>query len=144
MKLEIDNDELAEEFFFDATLYGIVAPIRQYQFCALLNANLGFNFKIKIDYEVKFVKKQRIYFFDVYEFNIDEINFVHYLYNNKNDGEYLLPEFKNVDFLWLAKGEPIDEKDANLLKNSIRTIKNVQLITEISTQKIKNKAHLIL
>jgi hypothetical protein len=68
---------------------------------------------------------------------------MHYLYNNQFDGEYLLPEFKHLDFLWLLKGDAITETSLQHLIDSIRTIKGVQLVIELTHEKIRNKEHLV-
>ena len=98
MKLKIDNDSIAEEFFEDCLLLGIVAPIEDYQFCWQLNQVLGFKFRVNHDIEIKLAKKKRTYFFPIYQYAIPAISLTHYLYNNEFDGEYLLPEFKHLDF----------------------------------------------
>ena len=142
-KLKIDNEALAEEFFEDASLLGIVAPIKDYQFIWQLNQLLGLNFRVNNDIEIQLTKKKRTYFFSIYEYTIPSISLAHYLYNNQYDGEYLLPEFKHLDFLWLIKGDPVPPEDLKLLMQSIRTIPAVQLVTEMTNEKIKNKQHLI-
>ena len=43
MKLRIDNQVLVDEFFEDTRILGIVAPIKQYQFCWHLNHLLRFD-----------------------------------------------------------------------------------------------------
>ena len=37
LKLKINNEALAEEFFEDAILLGIVAPVNDYMFCWQIN-----------------------------------------------------------------------------------------------------------
>ncbi|MEP6675005.1 MAG: IPExxxVDY family protein [Ferruginibacter sp.] len=143
MKLKIDNDALAEEFFEDSRLLGIVAPVKDYQFSWQLNQVLGFNFRINNGLEIKLTKKDRIYFFAVYEYHIPAATLCHYLYNNQCDGEYLLPEFKHLDFLWMIKGDAIEDAELKALISSIRNITGVQLISEMTNEKIKNKQHLI-
>lgn len=142
-KLKIDNEELAQEFFEDAALLGIVAPIKDYQFSWQLNQLLGLSFRVNNDIEIQLKKKQRTYFFSIYEYAVPSITLTHYLYNNQHDGEYLLPEFKHLDFLWLIKGDPVGDEDLKLLMQSIRTLPGVQLVTEMTNEKIKNKQHLI-
>lgn len=144
MKLKIDNEILAEEFFEDTRLFGIVAPIKDYVFSWHLNQLLGFNFRINNSYEIQLVKKERSYFFSVYEYAVPGCCLVHYLYNNQYDGEYLLPEFKHLDFLWLAKGEHLTNEETKELQQSIKLINAVQLVNEMTNEKIKNKQHLIL
>ena len=67
----------------------------------------------------------------------------HYLYNNQYDGEYLLPEFKHLDFIWLIKDDIIQDEEVTALMGSIRTLPAVQFISEITNEKIRNKQHLI-
>ena len=88
-------------------------------------------------------KKKRSYFFSIFEYKVPAITLTHYLYNNQYDGEYLLPEFKHLDFLWLIKGDPVPAEDLKNLMQSVRTIQGVQLVTEMTNEKIKNKQHLI-
>jgi hypothetical protein len=143
MKLQIDNNVMVEEFFADTRLLGIVAPIEQYRFCWHLNQMLNFNFRINNNIEIQLNKKERKYFVPIYVFGEQSGTIKHYLYNNEDDGEYLLPEFKHLDFLWLIKDDIIHDDDVGLLTSSIRTIPSVQLVTELTNEKIKNKQHLI-
>jgi hypothetical protein len=143
MKLKIDNESLAQEFFEDAALLGIVAPIKDYQFCWQLNQILGFNFRVNNDFEIQLTKKQRKYFFSIYEYAVPSTCLVHYLYNNQFDGEYLLPEFKHLDFLWMIKGDQVQADEFKALVQSIRSLPGVQLVNEMTNEKIKHKQHLI-
>ena len=144
MKLKIDNETLAQEFFECTRLLGIVAPVKDYQFTWHINQILGFKFRINNNLEVQLKKKERNYFFSIYEYEVPACTMVHYLYNNQYDGEYLLPEFKHLDFLWLVKGEEMEEEELYTLKQSIKSLPGVQLVNEMTHEKIKNKQHLIL
>ncbi len=143
MKLKIDNETLAEEFFEDSVLLGIVAPIKDYQFSWRLNQILAFKFRVNNDIEIQLTKKSRKYFFSIYEFAVPASSLVHYLYNNQFDGEYLLPEFRHLDFLWLIKGDIVSTEELQQLIQSIRSLPGVQLVNEMTNEKIKNKQHLI-
>ena len=68
MKLKLDVAEMAEEFFQDAHLLGIVAPIRDYQFCWYLNQVFRFRFRANNDIEIQMTKKSRSYYFPIYEY----------------------------------------------------------------------------
>jgi hypothetical protein len=142
-KFKIDNEALAEEFFEGSRLMGIVAPVKNYQFGWMLNQVTGFNFRVNNDIEIQLTKKERRYFFSIYEYQVPSVSLVHYLYNNQFDGEYLLPEFKHLDFLWLMKGDPVSDDEIKSLMQTIRSIPSVQLISEMTNEKIKNKQHLI-
>ncbi len=143
MKLKIDNETLAQEFFEDSLLLGIVAPFKDYQFSWQLNQILGFNFRVNNDFEIQLSKRDRKYFFAIYEYAVPSTCLVHYLYNNQFDGEYLLPEFKHLDFLWLIKGETVSPEELKSLMQSIRSLPGVQLVNEMTNEKIKHKQHLI-
>ena len=144
MKLKIDNEALAQNFFEDVILLGIVAPIKDYQFSWQLNQRLGFNFRLNNNLEIQLQKKKRQYYFSIYEHKVPGVSTIHYLYNNQHDGEYLLPEFKHLDFLWVIKGYDTPVDDQLVIIPSIRSLTAVQLVTEMTNEKIKNKQHLIL
>lgn len=143
MKLILDPKGLTDGFFEETRLLGIMAPIKDYQFCWQVNNLLGVDFRINNDIEIQLTKKKRNYFFAVYEYAEDRTALIHYLYNNQFDGEYLLPEFKHLDFLWLLKGDAVTEDSLQQLINSIRAIKGVQLVVELTNEKIRNKEHLV-
>jgi hypothetical protein len=143
MKLKLNIEDMTGEFFESTRLLGVVAPVKDYQFCWQLNNRLRLDFRINNDIEIQLTKRQRKYFFGVYEYQETSNALSHFLYNNQFDGEYLLPEFKHLDFLWLLKGDTVtDEKLAHLM-SSVRTIPGVQLVMELVQDKIKNKGHLI-
>ena len=143
MKLVLDNKNLTDDFFEDTKLLGIMAPIKDYQLCWHLNSLMGMDFRINNDIEIQLTKKKRDYFFAVYEFCEPTDSLFHYIYNNRFDGEYLLPEFRHLDFLWLMKGDVVNEETLQQTINGIKEINGVQLVTELTNEKIKNKEHLV-
>lgn len=142
-RLKVDNDILAEEFFEGTRLLGIVVPVKAFQLCWHLNQFLEMDFRINHDLEIMLTKKRRNYYFSIYEYREPGGSLVHYLYNNQFDGEYLLPEFKHLDFLWLMKGDYVEDGLVTEMIQSVRMIQGVQLVTELSRDMIKNKGHLI-
>jgi hypothetical protein len=143
MKLKLDIGDLSEDFFEDARLLGIVAPVKNYQFCWFVNQLLQLNFRVNNDIEIQLTKKQRKYFFGVYEYHEPTSSLSHFVYNNHFDGEYLLPEFKYLDFLWLLKGDVVNNEFLKELIGLLKTIHCVQLVTELTNEKIKHKTHLV-
>jgi hypothetical protein len=143
MKLRIDNEAMLEEFFENTRLLGIVASIEQYRFCWHLNQILNFDFRINNSIEIHLNKKTRNYFFPIYQYGEQSGTIKHYLYNNEDDGEYLLPEFRHLDFLWLMKDDVLKDQELSVLMNSVKTIPSVQMVVELTNEKIKNKQHLI-
>ncbi len=134
---------MVEEFFDGTRLLGIVAPIKSYQFCWLLNQHLQIDFRINHEIEIQLEKKKRKYFFSIYEYNETNSSRTHFLYINQFDGEYLLPEFKHLDFLWLLKGDFTSNEELSQLQQSIKSISGLQLVLELTADKIRHKAHLV-
>jgi len=143
MRLVLDNKNLAEDFFEDTRLLGIVAPMKDYQLCWHLNNIMGMDFRINNDIEIQLTRKKRNYFFAVYEFSELTGSLFHYIYNNRFDGEYLLPEFRHLDFLWLMKGDIVTEGTITGLIENVKAISGVQLVAELTNEKIRNKEHLV-
>jgi hypothetical protein len=56
----------------------------------------------------------------------------------------LLPELRHIDYLWLLKGELADESFLVSLMQELRRMDQVQLVMELTNEKIKNKEHLVL
>jgi len=142
-KLLLNTKQLTDDFFEDSHLLGIMAPIKDYQFCWQVNSTLGMDFRINNEIEIQLTRKKRKYFFAVYEFCEPTGSLSHYIYNNRFDGEYLLPEFKHLDFLWMLKGDLVNEDRLHQIIDFIRTIAGVQLVVELTNEKIKNKEHLV-
>lgn len=143
MKLRIDNDLMLNDFFEETRILGIVAPMEQYRFCWHLNQMLNFDFRINNNIEIELNKKNRKYFFPVYQYGQKAGIIKHFLYNNQHDGEYLLPEFRHLDFLWLMKDNMMQKEEINIFITNIKTIPVVQMVTELTNEKIKNKQHLV-
>lgn len=143
MKLTLDINELTAEFFEETRLLGIMASMKDYQFCWQLNNLLVMDFRNKNDIEIQLNKKGRKYFFAVYHCCEPTGSLSHYVYNNQFDGEYLLPELKHLDFLWLMKGDLVSDDVLENLINTVKTFNGVQLVLELTKEKIRNKQHLV-
>ena len=69
MKLVLDTKELTDDFFEETKLLGIMVPVKNYQFCWQLNQLLGIDFRINHELEIQLKKKNRDYFFTIYEYH---------------------------------------------------------------------------
>jgi hypothetical protein len=141
-KLVLDTQQMTDNFFDDTRLLGIMAPLKDYQLCWYFNNSLGFNFRLNSDYEIQLMKRKRRYFFSVFEYCEPDRHLSHYVYNNQFDGEYLLPELKHMDYLWLMKGEAVCDELLNETIQFIKSISQVQMVSELTNEKIRNKQHL--
>lgn len=142
-KLILDNNLISEIFFEETRLLGITAPLKNYQFCWQLNNYLGFHFRLNNEIEIHLKRKNRNYFFSIYESDVPNSSLVHYLYHNYFDGEYLLPEFKHIDYLWLMKGDIVEDEKCDWLKKAIKQMQGVQLVAELTNEQIKNKGNMV-
>ncbi len=142
-QFRLNVDELNDDFFEETRLLGITAPLKNYQFCLQLNSHLGYSFRLAPEIEIHLRKKARSYYFSVYQSNEPNSFLVHYLYHNQFDGEYLLPEFKHMDFLWLMKGDQVEEEKCNWVKQAVKGMSGVQLVTELTNEQIKNKGNMV-
>jgi len=143
VKLKLDIDSLTDDFFEETRLLGITAPVKNYQFCWQLNRHLGYNFRLNADLEIHVRKKNRNYYFNIYE-SVEPNSFLtHYLYHNHFDGEYLLPEFRHMDFLWLMKGDCVDDEKCGWIKQAIKGLTGVQLVAELTNEQIKTKGNMV-
>ena len=142
-KLKLDIEGIEDDFFTGTRLLGIMSLMKNYRFCWLVNSHMGFDFRLNADVEVQLKRKGRIYFFSVYQFCETDHEMEHYMYSNQFDGEYLLPEFKHLDFLWLVRADVIYDEDFTRLQQEIKKIDGIQLVAELTQEKIKNKGNLI-
>ena len=143
MRLKIDDDQLIGDFFHNCRLLGIVAPQKDYMFIWNINQILGFKFRSSLNVEIQLKKKQRDYYFNIYEYDVPGTGTQHLLYENQHDGEYLLPEFKHLDFFWLIKECTLTEEEFAELQESVKKIPAVQMVTEVNHEIIRNKKNLI-
>lgn len=143
MKLRLEIESLTDDFFCETRLLGIMAPIKNYQFCWMLNSLLGYRFRLSNELEKQVYKKGRTYFFKVYEHLEMASPLKHYLYHNHCDGEYLLPDVKHLDYLWLMKGDLIDEIKCMGIVASVKSISGVQIVADISGEAIRYKERMI-
>ena len=143
VKLKLDIDGIEDDFFTGTRLLGIMSLMKNYRFCWLVNGELGFDFRLNTEVEIQLKRKGRNYFFSVYQFCQTECELEHFIYYNQFEGEYLLPEFKHLDFLWLMRGNVITDEDFLSVQNKLKAIEGTQLVTELTQEKIKNKGNLI-
>lgn len=142
MKLQLDTESMIDCFFENTHLLGIVAPMEPYKFCWHLNNKLNYDFRTRHDLEIQMRKQNRNYYFSIYEYKVPQGKMSHFLYNNRYDGEFLLPELKHSDFLWLIKYEEADPKKITKIIDTMRSIPILQMVSELSTHLIKNRGNL--
>lgn len=144
LKQRLSMPAPVDDFFQDARLVGLVSRRKEYQLCWEINRNFGFQFKMNNDLEVMLVKKEKKCFFSVYEFHEPARFTAHYLYHNHYKGEYLLPELRHFDFIWLIKGAYYQDEGVEWLGDILRKMDGIQLVSVLDATGLKHKEHLIL
>lgn len=142
-QLVINNQLLASEFFEDAILLGIQCPVEPHRFVWQVNRSFGYQFTYQQGAEITVRVQKRTYLYPVYQCTEPNMELLHLLYVNEYDGKHLLPELKHIDFLWLLKGGTPGDGFHTLLMQELRKTEQVQLVLELTNEKIKNKEHLI-
>ena len=67
------------------------------------------------------------------------------LYENESRGEYLVPEFKHLDYLWLIRSDDDDiDEMRDVLLDKLRKLDIIQLATFMQIENIKSKENLII
>ena len=134
-KLLIEND-------YDFFLFGISCSEKAYRLCWALNMQLKTSFQKNNDIEIneKNVKEQVR--FSVFAFKNEELFSDYKIIANRSGNKFLIPEFKQADYLLLVQGEFPYEEKASVLKK-IKSISFVQTAFEIEPQKLKSKENLI-
>ncbi|PSL49038.1 hypothetical protein CLV51_101368 [Chitinophaga niastensis] len=143
LKLKLDQDQLVEDFFESTHLIGIASSARDYQLCWHINRHLHTNFRVNNTLEITLTKKTRSFHFPVLEFHEPTNSVAHYFYNNHCQAEFLLPELKQIHFLWMIKGDYYQPDDVKKLLEELRRVPLVQLVSLLDIREVRNKMNLI-
>lgn len=148
MKLVLDGTHFSENFYSESKLIGIVTSYKNYKFCWQLDKYLGLRFKLNnlLEIQLKKTKKgiARDYFFQVYQFKNILTNLDLLIYHNQFNGEYLLPEYKHIDFIWMMKGDVMNNPLIEPLLQRVKQLDGLQLLVEINSSKLIHKEHLFI
>src|SRR4051812_42346430 len=110
-KMVLDMSAMQDNFFADAAMIGIVSAMPAYRLCWMLNERFDINFVREPEQDIMMKKKNVSYCFPIYQYDLPNSGHKYLLYKLKNGKETLLPETKQLDYLWLLQtGDP--EADA--------------------------------
>ena len=143
-RVSIDNDELAREFLEDACVLGIQTTMEAHRFIWTINHHFRIDLRYQPDTEIILPKRSKSFLFPYYLYNEPSSELQHIVYVNKHDGEYLLPELKHFDFLWLLKTEHDKSVLLQTILAELRSMDQVQVVAELAGEKIRNKQNLVV
>ena len=143
-KWTLNTEAMQEEFFADTALIGIVSPLPGYQFCWRLNQHLDTNFIREPEMDICLQSsKDDQHYFPIYQYCSPTSGSRYILYKLKNQKESLLPEVKQLDYLWMVQSNSPDH-DAQNITQHLRDIPEVQLAQVLPPERLKNLNHLIV
>jgi hypothetical protein len=147
-KLLLSNTAMVEDFLEDTSLIGIVSAQPGYRMCWMINNHFEIDFTCDPDQSITLRKKDRKkteseYVFPVYQFDLPNSYYKYLLYKLKNGSESLLPESRQIDYLWLVQTGN-SEDDANHIINELRSIPDIQLVLLLDKNELKNLDNLLV
>lgn len=145
--LKLDTISLEDDFFDNAALIGISSDKAVFSLCALFNKAFSLRFVRNIQLDVVVGKKNGdTYSFAVYQSCVTGTAFIYTFYKLKVEDVHLLPSIKNIDYIWLIRGEDVlDAEDlAMVYLKQLQSMPEIQFATLLEKDKIKNVDYLIL
>lgn len=141
--LKLDTIAIEEDFFEDIAIVGISSDKPIYSLCHLLNQTFQLSFVRKPKLDVTIGKKNEEFSFAVYQSNVARTAFCYTIYKLKVDEVSLLPNLKNIDYIWMIANEDAEYTAMQYLK-ILRKMPEIQFASLLEKDKIKNIEYLIL
>lgn len=143
-KMILNVAMMQENFFSDTALIGIVSSLPAYRFCWLLNQKFNLDFIRDSESDI-FLEdtESRRHFFSIYKYSAPLNGDKYLIYKLKHEKEALLPEVKQLDYLWMIQSHA-PEKEAAAITEYLRDIQDIQLAQVIMPEKLKNLNALIV
>ncbi len=137
-KLHTLNVSASPELF----IIGISSHENDYRLSWAINSQLGFRLSRSSNLELFNEKIQEKQIFSVFSHIEEEYELKYYLISNTGENGFLLPEYRNVDFLFLIQGE-ISENELDKLIKQLKIIEIVNLVFQISNLPAKSLEKLV-
>ena len=143
-KLTLSIADMQEDFFTDTALIGIASALPAYQLCGVLNECFDVNLTREMDMDVPLrTRKQSEHHFAIYQYCAPLNGARYLLYKLKSDNQMLLPEAKNLDYLWLIQSSSTSMLAGNIAE-CLKQLPEVQLAQILEMDKLKSLSNLII
>jgi hypothetical protein len=142
-KLVLDMSAMHDDFFDEAAMIGIVTALPGYQLCWLLNRHFEIEFTREPDQDIPLQRKDNKYHFPIYQYNLPNSTHKYLLYKLKDGKEPLLPETKQLDYLWLIQTAS-PETDALSIAAELKNIPDIQLAQILASEQMKSLNNLLV
>ncbi|HQW46314.1 MAG: IPExxxVDY family protein [Bacteroidetes bacterium] len=136
----LDNSDLEDEFFEDVRLIGIVSASEYYQLISYINQRLAFSFVRNHELEIQIQQ----HFFPVFEYKDEEKLIEHYIFCNRRKTNYMMPDAKNIDFIWLLKGNFQYQEKIQQLPVFLKKVEGIDFCFDIVSDSLKMRQLLII
>ena len=128
---------------FNFLVWGINSNMEDYRLC--------WHFNQVLDWQLKRIQDVRFYsprikdhmHFNAYKFQQKIDRYSVELIQNKNAGNYLIPEMKNFDFLFIFQGED-DYFDVPGFSQLLTKITGIQSVIPVDVNSLKSRYNLLL
>ena len=127
---------------FSFSLLAIVSVVRGYKLCWQLERSLNFRFKRSEDLMLRSGQRMELYF-QVFEGEDEEREFVLTLLGNKTEGGMLIPEQKAVDYYLKVEGET----GKDWIRETVKKLKGLSLVQhvfQVEPSELKSRYNLLL
>lgn len=147
--LQLNTLMIQQDFFENAALLGISSDSQMYALCGLLNHRFNIDFIRTPIFDVQMGvkgKKTEPYTFPVYQYYIANSALYHTLYKLKSKEIYLLPDIRNIEYIWMIRGNDVIEAEAQAQNYLIQlqTFPEVQFVSLLEIERIRNIDYLVL
>ena len=143
VKKVLDMEAMHDGFFADTALIGIGSSLPAYRFCWLLNKHFAIDLLRQPDLDISVPGEETTHYFPIYQYTEPSGSFVYTIYKLKSNKEVLLPEVKQLDYLWMIQSNA-PEEDAYDITQGLREIPEIQLAQTLQPDKLKNINNLMV
>jgi hypothetical protein len=138
--LLLDHTAVEADFFEDLRMLCLICPHEPYHVAWHINGTLPFNFKRSPNQDI-FMGND---YYVVYEYEEPITQIQHYLVASRSKTNYILPELKNIDFIWMIKGSHKVEEYVKTLPLMVKNIPVVVDCRHIDHKKLSNRKVFLL
>ncbi len=136
----LDTAWLEQEFFDDVHLTGIVSASEYYRLVSFINQRLGLNF-VK-NHELDILMNGVIY--PVFAYKDNEKLIEHYIFCNRRKTNYMMTDARNIDFIWMMKGNLQYQPEITRLRELLKKVEGVDFSFNFQPSALKMKQLLII
>jgi len=144
-KLVLDTAAMEEGFFADTTLIGIASTLPAHRFCWTINRYFDMNFVREPEMDICLRgSKGKSHYFSLYQYELPLSGYKYLIYKLKSEEENLLPEVKQLDYLWLLHTHDGDKDYVGGIVQKLRDTQNIHLAQILDPDKLKNARQLLV